>query len=242
MGRCKLCGQEANLVRSHVIPRSFYGIESSEGVKLLSSTEGEHPKRSPTGIYDRMICCIACEESFSPYDSYAHELLISRRSAAVGIDHRGETIGWRVPSFDYDRLKLFILGVLWRASACTHSFFERVRLGPHESFIGARLRERDPGESEDYAVFLARFPKQLGTLNPHPERYSGVNYYRLYLAEYVAYVKVDQRATPEAFRDWVIGSSSELIVLARDPKKGKDSELMRKMAKQHAGVFRSQPD
>jgi hypothetical protein len=69
---CKLCTNEAALIKVHVIPRSFWEIDAAQPApRMVANIEGVFPKRIPIGVYDQTIVCEPCERSFSDYDSYA---------------------------------------------------------------------------------------------------------------------------------------------------------------------------
>jgi len=228
---CKLCGQDRELIQAHIIPRSFFEIDPSTSPRILSNAEGRHPRRSPSGIYDPDLVCELCERVFAPYDDYAQDLLLRRREAQEPIVCGGEPIAFLYRTVDYCRLKLFFLAVLWRASRSTHDFFSSVDLGSHEVTVREAILSGNPGDAEPYAVVLARFPQQLGMLNPHSTRFSDVNFVQIYLAEYVAYLKVDQRLTPEPFREFVFTPGAPLVILGRDPVRSRDVNVMRDIAR-----------
>jgi len=96
------------------------------------------------------------------------------------------------------------------------------------------FKNSDPGIPESYSILLAKFPKPLGILDPHNERLTEVNFCRFYLAEYVAYIKIDNRPTPEPFTDFILKPEAPLLLLARDPQLSKDVGVMRGIAMKHA--------
>ena len=126
--RCKLTGKEGSGVDAHIIPRAFYRLEGDQppGLKVLSSTLGTYPRRSQIGEYDNLIVTEHGERLFSPYDDYAKELLIDGREAFHELRHENRIVGFGVDGYDYARLKLFILSVLWRASVSSRAFFNKI--------------------------------------------------------------------------------------------------------------------
>ena len=109
------------------------------------------------------------------------------------------------------------MSVVWRASISSRIFYKKVRLGPHEDRIRSMIDRAEPGNPEDYAVNLAfltgKFPI---TLDPHREKFGGVNYVRIYLAGWIAYVKVDQRPTPEALVNLSLSPDRPCWAVLRD--------------------------
>ena len=87
--------------------------------------------------------------------------------------------------FDYAKLKLFFLSVLWRSGASSQPFFKSVDLGPHNmEIIRKAILESNPGDSDFYATVLALFDDDqtwAKMMDPFPEQYDGIKFYRLYL-------------------------------------------------------------
>jgi hypothetical protein len=54
---------------------------------------------------------------------------------------------------DYTALKLFLLSIVWRASASRLEDFRAVSLGPHHERIRQMLLNRDPRSVDDYRIF-----------------------------------------------------------------------------------------
>lgn len=136
-----------------------------------------------------------------------------------------------VEDFEYKKLKLFFISMLWRASISSHPFFSRVSLGRFEDIAKERIANRHPGDSEDFTVTLAKFdhPLAKSILDPHEDEHSGVNYYRFYLASYIAYVKVDHRRTPMPLCQFAMAENRPLYILCRDFEKSKELKLMKKL-------------
>ena len=144
--------------------------------------------------------------------------------------HEQQLIAYNYGAYDYQKLKLFFLSLLWRASQSSHVFYRRIDLGPHEPKIRQAIIDSTGGDASFYSVVLAKFPKHYGILDPHPTRFDWVNFCQIYLAEYVAYSKVDRQHLPESFRGLELSDGRSLIVLARDPAKSKDTKVMRSIA------------
>jgi hypothetical protein len=227
---CKLCDEKAALVQSHVIPRAFFDAKGSEPLKLISNIEGRYPRRSPIGVYDRIVCN-ACEKGFANYDSYAAKILLQSIGEYQRVEYRGELIALRGPKIDYRLLKLFAISVLWRAAVASHDFYNRVQLGPFEARAKEMLRSRDPGDSEEFAVWWAVFDIESppAIMDPFRERYEGVTTYRIYFGKVVGYIKVDRRPTPDPFKDLTLAPDRDLIFVGRDYENSKDREVMRKV-------------
>lgn len=236
--KCKLTGNEGKGVRAHIIPKSFYAIdpERTQPVRLITNAEGHYSRKTPIGIYDTTIVTEDGERIFSEWDDYASELLLDSKTAFEPIVHNGETIAFQITDYDYYKLKLFFLSVLWRASASSQHFFRRVELGPHEESIRNTLLEDNPGDSEWFSVCLAKWsdpPDGIGMMDPYRTRLEGLNYYVMYLEHYIVYFKVDRRIASDAMRAIQLRPKSPLIAVGRELSSSKELRVMSRMVKAH---------
>ena len=131
MSLCKLCGEERPLVEAHIIPESMYPFdEPREPLLMVPSTPDIYPGRSRRGVYDRELVCGRCEAKFSPWDDYAYRLLSKEPGEHDYTYVDGEPRVYTVTRYDYAKLKLFFVSLLWRASESNQSFFAHVSVGP----------------------------------------------------------------------------------------------------------------
>jgi hypothetical protein len=90
---------------------------------------------------------------------------------------------WQCP-VDYPKLKLFILCIMWRASASGRAECSGVRLGRFENQIRGMIDSGDPGPPTLFPILIHRY-EQGADLAPlsMPRRarlqQSGVNYYKM---------------------------------------------------------------
>ncbi len=232
---CKFCNNERSLIKAHVIPAGFFRRlrSGNQAPTMLTNQPGEFPKKSPVGVYDNTILCRNCEGQFGDWDDYTQKLLQDEPWNGRKLFSDLQLIGYEVPTFDYTKLKLFFISLLWRASASSHPFYGRVSLGPYEQKAKSMIERQDPGSPEEFSVFLTKFDDEVGRsiLDPHRERWSGVNYLRLYLAGYVAYVKVDKRKTPWPHCRFIASEKKPLYVIVKTKKGSKEFSLMNKILK-----------
>lgn len=221
---CKLCLQNKKLIKAHIIPEGFFRPLRSGNLapEIHTNTPGSYPKRTQVGAYDSSILCSECDQKMAPWDGCAQEVLIHRFSVAR-----------RIENFDYRRLKLFFVSLLWRASVSRLPFYKRISLGPFEDRLRTMILAGEPGGSEDFAVILARFedPEITAILDPHPEKFESISFCRFYLTGFVAYIKVDQRPAPSLLADFRLRENAPLIVLARSLQNSSDGQVMRNIAK-----------
>lgn len=219
--------------KSHVIPRSVMMAHADQqDIPRLIGSGGGHPKRLRTGVYDETILCHECEKVFGPWDDYGKRFLLDMPASSHFLGTDAEYS--QVDGIDYDRLKLFFVSVLWRASVSTHPFYSRVRLGPHEARIRAMLLTRSPGSADDYSVLLERFiypPEAIPTLGPEPcGRIEGRRFYRLLMNGVVAKIKVDQARCPTSLQDFVLSPGRPAYFLHKEYKGSVEHRRMARAA------------
>lgn len=228
---CKLTGTVGPGIKAHIIPRSFYDFGGSEhkGAELLR-IKGDDVRfaKSPVGEYDTGIVTEEGEAYFSEGDSYAYDCLVKKGQEA-GIYMIGDEPGCvEIPEFDYPKLKLFFLSLLWRASVSSRPLFKKVALGPHEQRVRDLILAKDPGSSDDYAtvVGIHRDTPEYGLpmCQPHPIRDNdtGFLYYKFSLGHLTACIKVDQRPAGEVWSDFVISPELPLRFLILEDMRSSD--------------------
>jgi len=231
--KCKFCGNDKRLIKAYIIPASFFRRlrQGPEPLKLITNKAGEYNRKDPVGVYDKSIVCNDCENIWREWDDYAQKLLAEEPLNGQARYHGSQKIAYMVNNFEYRKLKLFFISMIWRASVSSHQFFSKVSLGQFEDIAKERIASSDPGDSEDFSVTLAKFdhPLAKSILDPHEDKHSGVNYYRFYLASYVAYVKVDYKPTPMPLSQFAMAENRPLYILCRDFEKSKERNLMKKL-------------
>jgi hypothetical protein len=159
---CKLCNKDKQLLKkSHIIPEFMYQDLFDDKHRifevLLKPDSQLKNKTRQSGAYDNNLLCHDCDNrvlgSLERYASLALyggiELTIDRR-----LNHDSSTY-INVKGIDYQKFKLFLLSILWRASISNLPIFKGVKLGAHESIIRKKILTNSPGDSVEYqcAVF-----------------------------------------------------------------------------------------
>jgi hypothetical protein len=237
--RCLLTDTEGKGVKAHIIPKSFYDLDYSQRVPLLVITNSDdgYNGTSFVGIYDSGIVTIEGEKVFNEWDAYAHQLLIRDREQLGKRVSGGDVIALEKSQYDYPKLKLFFLSLLWRASVSTQRFFRRVNVGPFEPTLREAILRGDPGDIDFFSTTLACFvdmPTRAAILDPFRERYERVSYYRFFLGNYIAYIKVDSQRTPAPFDTFALAPDRPLCILGRNFDTSKEKFLMRKLVIENA--------
>lgn len=235
---CKLCNQDHKLIKAHVIPESFFRPLRAEEKSPLLISAGNYIKRAPIGVYDKTILCEACEKRFGTWDDYAQSLLLQDFQNAHTLKNGNDIYGYVFDNFDYDKLKLFFISVLWRASISTLKFYENVQLNVFEEVAKDHIQNNNPGTIDDFSVMLAYFDELEGRriiLNPQQTRIENVNYYQFYLTGFIAYIKVDKRQTLGHQRKFIMSQGSELPIVRRPFDSSDERKLLSRMAKSIKG-------
>jgi hypothetical protein len=210
---CRFCDKDKpKLAKAHIIPRSFFKGVRGKGnysVEMRVSKKAVKEKYQQAGNYDTGILCEECERKFAKYDAHGHSVFTKVfEEAKIYRDPAGMECGYLLPDVDFPLLKLFLLGVLWRASVSSLDFFSNVDLGErHEATIKSLISEGTIKGADQYQFFCshqrdAQYRKVI--LPPWKRRMDGINYIQLYLPDIQIVVKVDQRKLPEIFVPIVI--------------------------------------
>lgn len=232
---CKLCNKDKTLIKAHAIPEAFFRqLRKGEiAPKILSNIPGVHAKKSPIGVYDSAILCQACEDKFAAWDDYGTKTLINKIDTYPLVTEDKNAIACRKEHYDYRKLKLFFISVLWRASVSTHDFYSGVKLGPWENIAKELILNNNPGTEYDFSIVLSKFVSKLGAdrlaktmLSPKAERWNGTNAYRFYLAGITAYIKVDKQKYPDSFEKALVRENTPLQIVYRQLETSRDVKIM----------------
>lgn len=229
---CRFCGEDRKLIEAHVIPRSFHRIAPNDRQpsRLITNAAGRYSQKVPKGVYDSSLVCEECEQQFSAWDDYASQLFLKRWDKFEKITDRGQEIAFSLAEFDYSLLKLFFLSVLWRASASSHVMFSKIDLGPREAVLKKAIKQSDPGPMDFFGVVLQAFDTtNVGILDPHPERFSGIRFYRFYLSQVIAFIKVDSRSFIEPFSSVAVSPARPLVLVQKNFLGSPERRVMRSL-------------
>jgi hypothetical protein len=232
---CKFCLEEKECIEAHIIPNSLYEpiLNDKKGMLIISNEPENYPKKQHTGIYDTNLVCEECERLFSKPDNYAKSFFSADINEDDFIIDNNEKLAYIIKNYDYHNLKLFLISLLWRASASTQAFFSKVNVGPFENQIKEMIKKNDPGDENIFSVTLTRYDNPIATamLNPFRKKWYGINYYTFYLRGWKTYIKTDNRPAPEIMRDFFAKPDQPLIVLYLNFRQSTEVSTMKKMAK-----------
>jgi hypothetical protein len=227
IGRCRLCDHERSLIDAHIIAEVWFRRLARFGGINRILKEVEYPKRARSGIYDSGILCAECDGVFSPWENYAQELLNFELSHFQPVLSNGAPVAFTCEIFDYSKLKLFFISLLWRASISTHPFFQKVDIGPYEARAKALISAKDPGDPMEFGVLLQKFDDEAGQpiFDPVPIRINGVRLYRFYLGGYVIHIKVSAAQFSDPLSEVAMRPDKPLIVMPKEFMRSQEREV-----------------
>lgn len=242
MELCRLCGEQRKFIKAHAIPEAFFReLRIADEPPLLVSGSADKPpkKKSPIGVYDRQILCETCEPKFGAVDGYGAEVLLRRFDEYFEpCTFEGMTVGFESVRVDANRLLQFFVATLWRASVSSQPFYACVNLGPHQDVAKQFAVDDRSRAPEVFDAVLSRWQETeeevlpvTAMLDPRPERWSGINAYRLYLGKTIAYVKVDKRPFPNKLLVNSLRTAPSVRIVCRDIAKAKDLGALRNTAR-----------
>jgi hypothetical protein len=150
----------------------------------------------------------------------------------------GKKVCFEIHDYDYSKLKLFFISLLWRASVSSHEFFQGVQVNKFENQLKEMILDNDPGNEDIFSVILARWDDAaieegigLGILSPWRRRFSGINYYSFYFGfGFLATIKVDQRPVPKQFRRGILKPNNPLYIYIFQLSQSKEIEHIQKIS------------
>jgi len=199
--KCRLCLEEADLCRSHVIPEFLYS-ELYDGehrfVEMYDVTNGK-VRMGQKGYRERLLCP-KCETHINHFEKHTRRLFVDPLPALTS----GSSRFREHVRLDYSLTKLFFLSVLWRASISTLPVFKHVSLGTHEEKIRNMIYGQDPGADSLYpvALFALQFEGRHFRdfmVEPTYMRIEGRRYYRFVMAGFVVFAFVSSSPAPAPF-------------------------------------------
>jgi hypothetical protein len=151
---CNLCKQpDVPLVDSHIIPKSI--CQSVAGIKGRIISDKTHDERSPSGVYDQIVCD-ECEKLFNSWD----DAIVKFYKQILDNLPKNKPLPdfIEIKNYEYYKIKLFFISLLWRADVCNRSLFEDVDVGEfHRNKLSSMILNKNPGDIDDYTVMLNFF-------------------------------------------------------------------------------------
>jgi hypothetical protein len=164
--------------------------------------------------------CEDCEKKFSGFDNYGWQIL-GKLSLANPLydDFEDFPYAYKIDC-NTDKIRRFILAVLWRASVSRNSLYSAVNLGPYESRLKARLFDPTPLTADEFPTVATRLETDaLGRYSdvlfqPFKARTpDGLNSHVLFLPLGLKFPTITGRGNfPSIFRGFVIGEPNFFVL------------------------------
>ncbi|MHA7056101.1 hypothetical protein ACWGOQ_0002705 [Aquimarina sp. M1] len=234
--KCNLCLNEVPLAKqSHIYPQFLY--ESIKRVNFIQKEIIEKyiksfPRQTPE--FDKNILCLQCEnEKFGQaIEGVAKEELLkvfnlNLRSVKILRAEDGSKFSI-ISGIDYNKLKLFLLSILWRSSVTNRIYFSEVKLNPANQErirdILYNKREIDIYEYPIFATSLLHFNDIFRHNIGQPKEmsyYSNLDGYSFLINGIVFHIIVNSsgNSLPESIKDCVLNKKNELTLFFPDAEK-----------------------
>ena len=220
-GNCRLCDADKVLCKSHIISKAIFrdamSNDLNRGLSMYTEQRIENGKMA--GEYEYLLCR-DCEDVVGEYDDYGIKFL--RRTVGTRLAMlNGETVPDDVDllsQIDLEKLMLFIVSVLWRASISSREFYSNVKLGPHE-LIAKRIIRKELALTKDlFPFFISRYSGLYVAgkiiINPVMLRINGLIFYNLNMNGFNVSVKVGQRnLRPPLDLVWEILTDMDIVLV-----------------------------
>lgn len=121
IGVCKFCGQEKQLIDSHIIPKCLYKLEKT-GSLVEVDVQKKRIDRNPSGQngYKERLMCAECDNKLGVLDNYAHKIL-NNIIPELPIQNVNGINGQFLSAteFDIQKFRKFFISILWRLSVAS---------------------------------------------------------------------------------------------------------------------------
>ena len=241
MGICKLCNEERKLIKkSHIISKFMYQDLYDKNNKPYKFSPnlmalGDHRKLRPSsGEYDSDLLCEKCDNVvIGKYEYYASKALYGGKLPINESPVFNNYINLQDVEFihckniNYNKFKLFLLSILWRASISKRNLFSDVDLGIHEDTIRKMIFLNNPKNIDEYPILLLTYLNDETVYNniivqPRIIKEDGRTMYAFIIAGVVYIFHISRNNIPEIFINSTINSNNEMKILHFPKGRGKN--------------------
>ncbi|WNC09322.1 hypothetical protein [Pseudomonas coleopterorum] len=240
-GTCALLGVQGTFAKAHLIPRAFTGTDVP-GERFIEAGRGHRPVRRFSSWYDHQLVITDGEKILSDLDNDGIAELRKKRLVWSGFGgkksldtddllvppdpHSGISIR-SVTSLNSDKIRLFLLSVLWRSLRTKIKEFSYLEnIGLDLDVLGRHIAAKDPGHPSYLPIMLSQISTVGFTHNhsptiqeiEHPDGNGGTQpqqFYRLYMQGLIAHIYPENcQEIFERSRAAFVGGSDALMVIA----------------------------
>ena len=151
IGICKFCNEEKELIKSHIIPKSFYRLKQHDNrfSAITTSDNSVDLVHYQNGLKEYLMCS-DCDGRLGILDAYAGKILFQEICK-----HPFKTVNsiktylLKNCEFDYYKLRKFFISLAWRASISSE--FNNFSLGKYED-IALKILKDEMSDNTDLFV------------------------------------------------------------------------------------------
>ena len=232
---CELCKKENKLADSHILPEWIYTTTYRKRkifrpIQIAKSNLGKEEQKG----YREPLLCISCENKFSRFEDYSKHLFYSivndkfRNLSKTILSNRI----YELRGVNYDKIKLFLLSVLWRLNISQNEMFAGYKIKN-----GERIREvLFKSESTDRSFYPIAISKLLingksdtGALITFAEHISinSILRFRIVLAGVIVDYFITENNTDRDIDHTCINENGSVLVYQQDINEWDSYEKMR---------------
>lgn len=126
LGICKLCCEEKELQRSHVIGKTVFSrlLRKSEGNAAINICLKDRKISKSNDTWDSKLLCKSCESFFNrKFEDYSIHVLRKEQKSVNAIE---SNLGIFFQNVDQYRLILYLCSIYWRAAYSSHSSYDGI--------------------------------------------------------------------------------------------------------------------
>lgn len=150
VGICKFCGQERELIKSHIIPKSFYRLKERGRFAAITPSDRRVDIVYHQNGFKEYLMCSNCDGSLGNLDAYAERILFQEicNHPFRTVDNI-KTYLLQKSEFDYENLRKFFISLVWRASISSE--FNTFSLGKYED-VALKILKGELSDNADLFV------------------------------------------------------------------------------------------
>lgn len=160
MDTCKLCLQSSILQDSHIIPDCFFRYTKE---KTDKTKNGKHIRADLLAnkwaqeSFDEPLMCRSCEQRFANgFENYIADIFL-RNPNNVNVKCTKNSNEVTFENLNYDKLKLFQMSLIWRASLSSSPFYAHVNLSNEDQeFLRENLDMEIAIEEDQFPCVIER--------------------------------------------------------------------------------------
>ena len=213
----------------------YKGMKEAEKVFYQTvynlDTKDQKTKKIQTGPFDKEILCDDCDNKIlgGIYESYAEKSMYGQNlnpKIAPDCNHNKDPkygIEYTIcNNIDYQKLKVFLLSILWRASITKHLAFKEVELGEkHEERIRQIILNGETPNELEYPIMILsyfRSNNKLENLIAQPKRVQSQDKLNAYVflmngLQFIFYVNSIDHKIPKYISETTLKAKGEMSVI-----------------------------